>query len=71
MVASVTPSPPNPLSRKRERGLCVVRRHQPRSRRGWRGNFRDFNAAVTRMATLSTGGRITNEAVDEELAAAT
>jgi transcriptional regulatory protein RtcR len=33
----------------------------------WRGNFRDFNAAVTRMATLSTGGRITVEAVDEEI----
>ncbi|MFT3765869.1 MAG: sigma 54-interacting transcriptional regulator [Minicystis sp.] len=33
----------------------------------WRGNFRDFNAAVTRMATLSPGGRITTEAVDEEI----
>jgi len=34
----------------------------------WRGNFRDLNAAVTRMATLSTGGRITAEAVEEEIA---
>ena len=25
----------------------------------WPGNFRDFNAAVTRMATLAPGGRIT------------
>src|SRR5262249_6687802 len=25
----------------------------------WPGNFRDFNAAVTRMATLGAGGRIT------------
>jgi transcriptional regulatory protein RtcR len=34
----------------------------------WRGNFRDFNAAMIRMATLSPGGRITTEAVDEETA---
>jgi transcriptional regulatory protein RtcR len=33
----------------------------------WRGNFRDFNAAVTRMATLSPGGRVTGEAVEEEI----
>ncbi len=33
----------------------------------WPGNFRDLNAAVTRMATLSTNGRITKEVVDEEL----
>jgi transcriptional regulatory protein RtcR len=33
----------------------------------WLGNFRDFNAAVTRMATLSAGGRITVEAVAEEI----
>ena len=32
----------------------------------WRGNFRDFNAALTRMATLSLGGRITVEGVLEE-----
>jgi transcriptional regulatory protein RtcR len=34
----------------------------------WRGNFRDLSAAVTRMATLAQGGRITAEAVDEERA---
>jgi transcriptional regulatory protein RtcR len=33
----------------------------------WAGNFRDFNAAVRRMATLASGGRITPELVDEEL----
>ena len=33
----------------------------------WRGNFRDFNAAVTRMATLATGGRITPSIVDDEV----
>jgi len=32
----------------------------------WGGNFRDFNAAVTRMATLAQGGRISAEDVDEE-----
>ena len=35
----------------------------------WPGNFRDFNAAVTRMATLAHGGRITEAEVEEELAA--
>jgi transcriptional regulatory protein RtcR len=33
----------------------------------WRANFRDLNAAVTRMATLAAGGRITVELVDEEV----
>ncbi len=33
----------------------------------WLGNFRDFNAAVRRMATLAAGGRITRELVDEEI----
>ncbi|MCA9135115.1 MAG: RNA repair transcriptional activator RtcR [Planctomycetales bacterium] len=33
----------------------------------WRGNFRDLNAAVTRMATLASGGRIGVELVDEEI----
>ena len=32
----------------------------------WAGNFRDLNAAVVRMATLSPGGRITAEVVAEE-----
>ena len=34
----------------------------------WSGNFRDLNAAVTRMATLAAGGRITSAIVDGEIA---
>ena len=34
----------------------------------WTANFRDLNAAVTRMATLSHGGRITVENVRHEIA---
>ncbi|MCA9506586.1 MAG: RNA repair transcriptional activator RtcR, partial [Myxococcales bacterium] len=34
----------------------------------WSGNFRDFNAAVTRMATLAQGGRIDEALVAEEVA---
>ena len=33
----------------------------------WKGNFRDLNAAVTRMATLSSGGRIDLECVNAEI----
>ena len=33
----------------------------------WSGNFRDFNAAVTRMSALAPGGRITLESVEEEM----
>ncbi|WP_372722400.1 RNA repair transcriptional activator RtcR [Novipirellula sp.] len=33
----------------------------------WKANFRDLNAAITRMATLSPGGRITIDMVDEEI----
>ena len=33
----------------------------------WAGNFRDFSAAVMRMATLADGGRITAELVREEI----
>ncbi|WP_041855507.1 RNA repair transcriptional activator RtcR [Candidatus Korobacter versatilis] len=33
----------------------------------WSGNFRDLNAAVVRMATLSAGGRISIEIVREEI----
>jgi transcriptional regulatory protein RtcR len=33
----------------------------------WPGNFRDFDAAVTRMATLAEGGRITEKVVAGEL----
>lgn len=36
------------------------------SRALWSGNFRDLNAAVTRMATLAKGGRITADDVREE-----
>jgi transcriptional regulatory protein RtcR len=34
----------------------------------WPANFRDLNAAVTRMATLAAGGRITVREVDDEIA---
>ena len=34
----------------------------------WRANFRDLNGAVTRMATLAPGGRITPVEVEEEKA---
>jgi transcriptional regulatory protein RtcR len=33
----------------------------------WKGNFRDLNAAVNRMATLAAGGRITIACVEEEI----
>ena len=33
----------------------------------WRGNFRDFGAAVLRMATLAPGGRIGGEQVNDEI----
>ena len=33
----------------------------------WQGNFRDLNASVTRMATLSVGGRITQDTVEQEI----
>lgn len=33
----------------------------------WKGNFRDLNAAVARMATLALCGRISVEIVDEEV----
>jgi transcriptional regulatory protein RtcR len=34
----------------------------------WAGNFRDLNAAVTRMATLAAGGRVTLDDAEEEIA---
>jgi transcriptional regulatory protein RtcR len=34
----------------------------------WPGNFRDFNAAIVRMATLAADGRITRTIVDDEIA---
>ena len=36
-------------------------------RSSWKANFRDLNAAIVRMATLSHGGRITTKIVDEEI----
>lgn len=33
----------------------------------WTGNFRDLNAAITRMATLAQSGRISVDVVDEEM----
>lgn len=33
----------------------------------WRANFRDFSAAITRMATLAEGGRITREGCKAEI----
>ena len=34
----------------------------------WPGNFRDLNAMIVRMATLSDGGRITEYLVEDEIA---
>jgi transcriptional regulatory protein RtcR len=47
----------------RERFLAFARSPEAR----WDGNFRDLNAAVARMSTLSSGGRISTDAVDEEI----
>jgi transcriptional regulatory protein RtcR len=33
----------------------------------WQGNFRDLNSAITRMATLAPGGRISTQVVEEEI----
>lgn len=33
----------------------------------WKANFRDLNSSITRMATLSTGGRINEAIVDKEI----
>jgi len=33
----------------------------------WKGNFRDLNAAVARMSTLTLGGRISVDIVNEEV----
>ncbi|TQV89856.1 AAA family ATPase [Aliikangiella coralliicola] len=33
----------------------------------WRANFRDLNSSVIRMATLSSGGRISEKLVEEEI----
>lgn len=47
----------------REKFLSFAR--SPAAR--WNANFRDLNACVTRMGTLSPGGRITQEVLDAEL----
>jgi transcriptional regulatory protein RtcR len=47
----------------RARFLKFASSHEAR----WTGNFRDLNGAVTRMATLAPGGRISVEVVDEEI----
>ena len=39
--------------------------HAPEAR--WSANFRDLNAAITRMATLAQGGRINSAGLDDEL----
>jgi transcriptional regulatory protein RtcR len=36
-------------------------------RAAWKANFRDLNAAMTRMATLATSGRIGTDVVEEEI----
>ncbi len=33
----------------------------------WKANFRDLNSSITRMATLASGGRITEDIVDNEI----
>ena len=33
----------------------------------WKANFRDLNSSITRMATLSNGGRINEDNVDNEI----
>jgi transcriptional regulatory protein RtcR len=59
----------------RERGLRVRFSREARERflsfatsphGRWTGNFRDLAAAITRMATLAPGGRITEAVVQEE-----
>lgn len=47
----------------RERFLAFATSPEAR----WPGNFRDFDAAVIRMATLAPGGRIDVPTVDEEI----
>lgn len=53
------------LSREaRERFMAFARSKEA----VWSGNFRDFNASITRMATLAPGGRIGAAMVEEEIA---
>jgi transcriptional regulatory protein RtcR len=66
--------PPNLEQVSRTLGVNVTMSREARARFlafasawTWPGNFRDFEAAVTRMATLAMGGRITEEVVEGEL----
>ena len=51
---------------KEARALFLEYALDPATR--WEGNFRELNAMILRMATLSSGGRIDLETVREELA---
>jgi transcriptional regulatory protein RtcR len=50
---------------KEARDAFLLFAHQPETT--WLGNFRDLNAAITRMATLAPRGRITTGDVGEEI----
>ncbi len=59
-----------------ERGKAVVFNKEARTRflnfatspqASWRANFRDFGSALRRLCTLSDGGRISVDLVDEEI----
>jgi transcriptional regulatory protein RtcR len=61
----------------REQGLHVTFNQDARQRflafatsplATWPANFRDFNAAIVRMATLAPGGRVTTEIAEAEIA---
>ncbi|HAB15068.1 MAG TPA: transcriptional regulator, partial [Verrucomicrobiales bacterium] len=49
---------------KEVRELFLKFAHSPDAR--WSANFRDLNAAITRMATLASGGRITAAILESE-----
>jgi len=48
-------------------GLTAFLRFAESPVTAWTGNFRDLNAALTRLATLSSGKRIGRELVEEEI----
>lgn len=50
---------------KEVRGEFLKFAQSPTAR--WSANFRDLNACITRMATLSTGGRITSPVLEQEV----
>jgi transcriptional regulatory protein RtcR len=51
------------FSREARHRFVAFAQHAP-----WPGNFRDFNGAMMRMATLAPGGRIDTHTVDTEIA---